>query len=71
MFKITASHQTFQYLIQNMLPMMPKIKTLKIPSNRLGDDYLGILVEYMKKVKIDKLNIGNNNFTAAALINFI
>jgi hypothetical protein len=54
-----------------MLPMMPKIKTLKIPSNRLGDDYLSILVQYIMKVKIDKLNIGNNHFTAAALITFI
>ncbi len=51
--------------------MMPNVKTLKIPSNRLGDENLGKLVQYVKKVKINKLNIGNNQFTTNALASFI
>lgn len=57
---------------------MPKIKIMKIPSNKLKDEALtliiGLMKSYYNKLNVpllEQLNLGNNNFTTKGLSTFM
>ena len=57
---------------ERVLPMMPKLAKLKLPSNQFEDSALELLLDYMKLScsTLKKLNIGNNFFHPESLAQF-